>query len=263
MTTSGTKLNSLGSTLPRSSVPSISFSLLSNRLHFCCRLMLSDCLGKFSLNCSRSKGSFRFGTINGSLPSFHDVGSSYKLGPSVIPFLFVKFITTFVLQAVFSCISCCPFSVCSILRVFSLVMSDLTILDPFLVLWLQILWIVQNSNQLGLPGAIFLQCIILFSQFDDHVNASNWWISECMYDAKCYANVIVKHLIPNISNKGQFLLIQKGLQETYSFTKAYDLDKWSQAWSKKKTYRSSWLILTPSLPFFCIDYLATSCLIAS
>ena len=35
-------------------------------------------------------------------------------------------------------------------------------------------------------------------------------MSECMHDAKCYANAIVKHLIPNISNKGQFPLIPKG-----------------------------------------------------
>ena len=84
-------------------------------------------------------------------------------------------------------------------------------------------------------------------------------MSECMHDAKCYANAIVKHLIPNISNKGQFPLIQKGLQETYSFTKAYDLDKWSQAWSKKKIILVILIDTDAITSIFCIDYFATSC----
>ena len=51
-------------------------------------------------------------------------------------------------------------------------------------------------------------------------------MSEYMHDASVRdANAIVKHLIPNISSKGQFPLIQKGLQEIYSLAKAYDLDK--------------------------------------
>ena len=160
MTTSGAKLNSLGSTLPRSSTPLISFSFLSKRLHLCCMSTYFDRPNESFLNLPCSLRSSEFGSMDGSMPSVQDAGPSCKLGSSVISFPFVKFVTTFVIQAIFSCISCSPFFISSILMFFSLAMFDLTILDPFLVLWLQIPWNVQNSNQLGLLGVIFLLCIV-------------------------------------------------------------------------------------------------------
>ena len=131
MTTSGTKLNSLGSTLSRSSTPSISFSFLSKRLYLCCMSTCFDCPNRSFLNLPYSQGLSEFGSMDGFMPPFHDVGFLCKLGSSVIPFPLVKFVTIFVIWSIFSCISYCPFPISSILMFISLAMSDLVIPDPF------------------------------------------------------------------------------------------------------------------------------------
>ena len=117
-TKSGTKHSSLGSTLPRLFTPSISFSFLSKRLHLYYMLTCFDCPNDSFLNLPCSQGLFRFGTMDGSMPSFQDIGSLCKLGPSAIPF------PIFVILAIFPCISCCPLSSSSILEVFPLSMSS-------------------------------------------------------------------------------------------------------------------------------------------
>ena len=124
MTTSRTKLNSLGSTLPRSFTPSISFSFLSKRLHFYCMSTCFDRPNGSFLNLTYSQGSSEFGSMDGFVQPSQDVGFLCKAGSSVIPFPFVKFVTIFVIWAIFSCSSCCPLPNSSILEVFLLSMSS-------------------------------------------------------------------------------------------------------------------------------------------
>ena len=90
MTKSGTKHSSMGSTLLRSFIPSITFSFLSKRLHLCCTLICSDRLSRFFRNFSCSQRSFEFGTANWSSLFFEDTSLSCEPGSSVIPFPFVK-----------------------------------------------------------------------------------------------------------------------------------------------------------------------------
>ena len=118
------KHSSLGSTLLRSFTPSISFSFLSRKLHLCCMSTCFDRPNGFFLNFPYSQGSSEFGSMDGSMPPFQDAGSLCKQGSLVIPFPFVKLVTIFVIWAIFSCISCCPLSSSSILRVFPLFMSS-------------------------------------------------------------------------------------------------------------------------------------------
>ena len=130
MTKSETKHSILGSTLPKSFTPSIFFSFLSRKLHLYCMSTWFDRSDGFFLNFFCSQRSFRFGTMDGSMSSFQDIGFLCKLRSSVIPFPFVKLVTMSAIWAIFSFISCCPFPISSVLMFFSLAMSNLTILDP-------------------------------------------------------------------------------------------------------------------------------------
>ena len=116
------KHSSLGSTLPRSFTPSISFSFLSRKLHLCCMSTCFDRLNRSFLNLPCSQGSYKFSSMDGFVQPCQDVGFLCKPGSSVIPFPFAKLVTIFVAREIFFCISCCPLSSSSILRVFPLSM---------------------------------------------------------------------------------------------------------------------------------------------
>ena len=76
-------------------------------------------------------------------------------------------------------------------------------------------------------------------------------MNECMHFLRCEC-IWCKHESEKLNTKdfqqGQLPLIQKVIGDLFSKW-TYDLDKWSQAWSKKKAYKSSWLILMSVLPF--------------
>ena len=126
-----TKHSSLGSTLLRLSIPSITFSFLSRRLHLCCKLMYSDCPDRFFLNFSCLQRSFGFGTVNWLSLFFQDASLSRELGSSVIPFPFIKIVIIFVTWESFSYMPCRPFSISSILMVLSFSMLDWWSSVPF------------------------------------------------------------------------------------------------------------------------------------
>ena len=66
MTKSGTKLNSLWSTLSRSSIPLITFSFLLRRLYLYCTLICSDCPDGSFLNFPYLRKLSEFDTADGS-----------------------------------------------------------------------------------------------------------------------------------------------------------------------------------------------------
>ena len=90
-------------------------------------------------------------------------------------------------------------------------------------------------------------------------------MNECMHSFNVNmhdANAIVKNLIPNISNKGQLSLIQKGYRRLIlkieHMTKTYDPKP-----DPKETLKVVLTDVDANISIFHICCLATSCLIAS